>query len=115
VNYAQGCDTSCTPTTGFGSVVSMRAEKRIHGSDQQSCSPGVPPVIITGHVLAVRVPPGHASGMNAMTQICAGYEDDELELIAGFLRPRPTLAGPPRKSSMQAEPRTRTAAPGPRP
>ena len=28
-----------------------------------------------------------ASGMNAkMTQICAGYQDDELELIASFLR-----------------------------
>jgi DNA-binding MarR family transcriptional regulator len=28
-----------------------------------------------------------ASGMNAeMAQICAGYQDDELELIAGFLR-----------------------------
>jgi hypothetical protein len=42
VNYAQGCDTSCTSTTGFGAAVSVRAEKRIHGSDQQSCSPGVP-------------------------------------------------------------------------
>ena len=61
VNYAHGCDTSCTSTTGFGAAVSVRAEKRIHGSDQQSCSPGVPPVMITGHVLAVRVPPDHAT------------------------------------------------------
>ena len=43
VNYAQGCDTSCTPTTGFDAAVSVRAEKRIHGSDQQSCSPAFRP------------------------------------------------------------------------
>jgi hypothetical protein len=28
----------------------VRAENRIHGSDQQSCSPGTPPVMITDHV-----------------------------------------------------------------
>ncbi len=39
----------------------VRAENRIHGSDQQSCPPGAPPVIITGHVPAVRVPPYHAT------------------------------------------------------
>ena len=33
----------------------MRAENRIHGSDQQSCSPGRAAVMITGHVPAVRV------------------------------------------------------------
>ena len=63
VNYARGCDTSCTSTTGFGAAVSVRAEKRIHGFDQQSCSPGVPPVMISGHVLAVRVPPDHATNL----------------------------------------------------
>jgi len=31
----------------------MRAENRIHGSDQQSCPPGAPPVMITDHVPAV--------------------------------------------------------------
>jgi hypothetical protein len=61
VNYAQGCDTSCRSTTGFGAAVSVRAEDRIHGSYQQSCSPGVPPLMSTGHVLAVRVPPDHAT------------------------------------------------------
>ena len=39
----------------------MRAENLIHGSDQQSCSPGAPPVMITDHVPAVRVPPDHAA------------------------------------------------------
>jgi hypothetical protein len=48
VNYARGCDTSCTSTTGFGPAVSARAEKRIHGSDQQSCSPGVPVPLVIG-------------------------------------------------------------------
>ena len=33
----------------------MRAENRIQGSDQQSCSPGASPVMITVHVPAVRV------------------------------------------------------------
>jgi hypothetical protein len=37
---------------GFDTV---RAENRIHGSDQQSCSPVAPPVMITGHVPVVRV------------------------------------------------------------
>jgi hypothetical protein len=39
----------------------VRAENRIHGSDQQGCSPGAPPVMITGHVPAVRVSPDHAN------------------------------------------------------
>jgi hypothetical protein len=39
----------------------VRAENRIHGSDQQSCSPGSPPVMITDHVPAVDVPPDHAT------------------------------------------------------
>jgi hypothetical protein len=39
----------------------VRAENRIHGSDQQSCSPGAPLVIITGHDPAVRVPPYNAT------------------------------------------------------
>ena len=38
----------------------VRAENRIHGSDQQSCSPDAPPVMITGHVSAVRLPSHHA-------------------------------------------------------
>jgi hypothetical protein len=38
-----------------------RAENLIHGSDQQSCPPCRPTVMITGHVPAVRVPPDHAT------------------------------------------------------
>lgn len=87
VNYAQGCDTSCTSTTGFGAAVSVRAEKRIHGSDQQSCSPGVPPVMITGHVLAVRVPPDHAN-----KRVAAAVRRKETWKTAGILILRHHLA-----------------------
>ena len=38
----------------------VRAENRIHGSDQQSCSPDALPVMITGHVSAVGLPSHHA-------------------------------------------------------
>ena len=43
----------------------VRAENPIHGSDQQSCPPGAPPVMITGHVPAVRLPPDHADDLVA--------------------------------------------------
>jgi hypothetical protein len=33
----------------------VRAENPVYGSDQQSCSPGAPAVMITDHVPAVRV------------------------------------------------------------
>src|ERR1039458_4139824 len=39
----------------------VRAENRIHGSDQQSCPPGASPAMITGHVPAVPVPPDHSA------------------------------------------------------
>ena len=45
-----------------GGFKPVRAENLIHGSDQQSCSPSRPAVMITGHVPAVRVPPDHATG-----------------------------------------------------
>src|ERR1039457_6707894 len=45
------------PRTG----TAVRAENRIHASDQQSCSLGALPVMITGHVPAVRVPPDYAA------------------------------------------------------
>jgi len=41
--------------------LAVRAENRIHGSDQQSCSPGTRLVMITDHVPAVRVPSDHAA------------------------------------------------------
>jgi hypothetical protein len=38
----------------------VRAENPIHGSDQQSCPPGAPAVIVTHHVPEVRLPVDHA-------------------------------------------------------
>jgi hypothetical protein len=43
----------------------VRAENRIHGADQQSCSPGAAPAMITDHVPAVGVPPDHATSRGA--------------------------------------------------
>jgi hypothetical protein len=48
------------PTTRFLKVV--RAENHVRGSEQQSCPPGAPAVMITDHVPAVRVPPDNATG-----------------------------------------------------
>src|ERR1019366_7585334 len=45
----------------YALVRPVRAENRIRGSDQQSCSPGAPPVMITGHVSPVPVPPDYAA------------------------------------------------------
>jgi hypothetical protein len=87
VNCAQGCDTSCASTTGFGAAVSVRAEKRIHSSDQQSCFTGVPPVMITGHLLAVRVPPDHANN-----RVAAAVRRKETWKTAGILILRHQLA-----------------------
>jgi hypothetical protein len=39
----------------------VRAENLVRGSDQQSCRPGRPAVMITDHVPAVRLPPDHGS------------------------------------------------------
>jgi hypothetical protein len=39
----------------------VRAENRIHGSDQQSCSADAPPVMITDYVSVVRVPADYAT------------------------------------------------------
>jgi putative transposase len=43
----------------------VRAENPIHGSDQRSCSPSRPAVMIIDHVPAVRLPPDHAGGRTA--------------------------------------------------
>jgi hypothetical protein len=42
-------------STGRSNLL-VRAENRVHDSDQQSCSPSRPAVMITSHVPAVRFP-----------------------------------------------------------
>jgi hypothetical protein len=46
--------------SGAAAAGLVRAENRIHGPDQHSCSPGGRPVMITDHVPAVLLPPDHA-------------------------------------------------------
>ena len=51
------------------------------------------------------------SGMNAsLDQILAGHTDDELELLASFLRRPPTPAAPPPTTSPATDARERSAA-----
>src|SRR5512135_2668147 len=57
----------------------VRAENRIHGSDQQSCSPGAPPVMITGHVSAVHLP-SHHTGDHVATAVPASADRGDLDL-----------------------------------
>jgi hypothetical protein len=67
----------------------VRAENRIHGSDQQSCSAGAPAVMITNHVPAVRVPRDHATcGVAAAVSARAGVADRR------DLDPAPPAHGP---------------------
>ena len=52
--------TAAYPELGALAAV-VRAENLVHGSDQQSCSPSHPAVMIIDHVPAVHVPPDHAA------------------------------------------------------
>jgi hypothetical protein len=54
----------------------VRAENRIHGSDQQSCSPGGRPVMITDHVPAVLLPSDHAGRRVAAAVPAGGCVED---------------------------------------
>ena len=66
--------------TGFRTYVPVRAENRVHGSDQQSCSPSRPAVMITDHVPAVRVPRDHATIRVAAAVPARGGVEDRRDL-----------------------------------
>jgi hypothetical protein len=86
--------------------VPVRAENRIHGSDQQSCSPGAPPAMITDHVPAVPVPPDHsASRMAAAVPARGGVENRR------DLDPAPPARGP--AAAAAAPPEAELGGPGP--
>jgi transposase len=82
----------------------VRAENPAHGSDQQSCSPGRPAVMITDHVPAVRLPPDHAGGLMASAVPARGSVADRRDLdpapparrtaTAAAAPPEPELGGP---------------------
>jgi Bacteriocin-protection, YdeI or OmpD-Associated len=60
--------------------LAVRAENLIHGSDQHSCSSGALPVMLTGHVPAVRFPPDHATSRVAATVPARGGVEDSRDL-----------------------------------
>src|ERR1039458_3692608 len=67
----------------------VRAENRIHGSDQHSCSPGTLPVMLTGHVPAVPFPPDHAGHRVAAAVPACGCVEDRRDSD-----PAPPAPGP---------------------
>ena len=58
------------------SLDGVRAENRIHCSDQQVCPPGAPPVMITDHVYSVRLPPDHTARLMAAAVPARGGVED---------------------------------------
>src|ERR1035441_4823167 len=56
------------------------AENLIHGSDQHSCSSGALPVMLTGHVPAVRFPSDHATSRVAAAVPARGGVEDRRDL-----------------------------------
>src|ERR1035437_10661205 len=54
----------------------VRAENLIRGCEQQSCDADGPAVMITGHVLAVRFPLGHAGDHVATAVPARGCVED---------------------------------------
>src|SRR6266516_4331288 len=82
----------------------VRAEKLVHESDQQSCSPVTLPVMLTGHVPPVRLPPDHAASRVAAAVPAQGGVEDRRDLdpatpargpaAATAAPPEPELGGP---------------------
>jgi hypothetical protein len=66
ISIAQFSDNYFYTSNARVSVLALvRAENSVHGSDQQSCVPSRPAVMITDHVPAVYLPPDHAGGFVA--------------------------------------------------
>jgi len=60
------------PAWRVGLLTAVRAENLIRGSDQHSCSRGALPVMLTGHVPAVRFAPDHAT-LNSLFDLVRRY------------------------------------------
>jgi hypothetical protein len=111
-------------SAGTSSPAFVRAEKRIHGSDQQSCSPGAPPVMITDHVPAVGVPSDHATSRVAAAFRARGGVEDGRDLdpaspvrgpAAAAATPPEAELGGPGTAARRAPPASRPAAAPPAP
>src|ERR1039457_6348269 len=85
---------------------SVRAENRIHASDQQSCSLGALPVMITGHVPAIPLPPDHATSRVAAAVPASGDVEDRRNLD-----PAPPARGPAAAAAAPSE--AEPGGPGP--
>src|SRR2546423_2340658 len=96
----------CQASDDSGAEGVVRAENRIHDSDQQGCSPGAPPVMITDHVPAVRVPPDHATGRVVAAVPAQGDVEDRRNLD-----PAPPARGP--AAAAAAPPEAALGGPGP--
>src|ERR1035438_8633771 len=85
------------PSSGTPQALTVRAENRIHGSDQQSCSPGASPAMITVHVPAVRVPFGHSAGRTAAAVPARGGVENrrDPDLAPPACGPAAAAAAPP--------------------
>src|ERR1035438_2406406 len=84
----------------------VRAGNPVHSSDQQVCSPGARPVMITDHVPAVRVPPDHAASSAAAAIPACGDMEDRRDLDPAPPARRPAAAA-------AALPETELGGPGP--
>jgi hypothetical protein len=96
-------------------------ENPVHRSDQQSCAPRRPAVMITDHVPAVRLPPDHAGGLMAVAVPAQGGVADRRDLdpappagraaTAAAAPPERELGGPgPARGPARRD--TQSAAPG---
>ena len=89
----------------------MRAENRIYSSDRQSCSADAPPVMITDHVPAVRVPADHATSRVAEAVPARGDMADRRDLDPAPPARRPAAAAAaPREAELGGPGTTRGAA-----
>src|SRR5450755_744853 len=108
-------EAACLPQAGAialqglvdkGQVQPVRAENLIHGSDQHSCSSGALPVMLTGHVPAVHLPPDHAASRVAAAVPARGGVENRRDLD-----PAPPGRGP--AAAAAAPPEAELGGPGP--
>ena len=123
-SIASGALSGLKPRLGPPPMVKpdpVRAENPVRGSDQQSCSPGAPAVMITDHVPAVRVPTDNATGRVAASVPARGGVEDRRDLdpapparrpATSATAPRDCGLGGPGTVGNPARRDTESAAPG---
>ena len=91
---------------GLGPAMPVRAENPVHGSDQHSCSPMRPAVMITDHVPEVRLPPDHADDHVAAAVPARGDVEDRRDFASAppSHRPATPSGAPPELSRSKIDP-----------